>query len=179
MFERLCGDSPVFEGWSRVKSMDAQAFDEKEFFRAIAQSGARVLLIGRRAMIALGVPVMTADYDLWVHADDAASLNAAVADLGLVPNRRPEEARGFGRYVLENSEHVDVLVARSVGTVEGKRVAFEDLWARRRTVVVDAGIEIAVPQIDDLIQTKKFAARAKDVEDIRLLELLKDEEETP
>jgi hypothetical protein len=159
--------------------MDGHIFDEAEFFRALSQSGARVLLIGRRAMIALGVPVMTTDYDLWVHADDAASLNAAVADLGLVPNRRPEDARGFGRYVLENSEHVDVLVARSVGTIEGGRVAFEDLWARRRTVVMEAGVEIAVPEIDDLIETKKFAARAKDVEDIRLLELLKAEEESP
>ena len=41
-------------------------FDEVEFFRAIAASGARALLIGRRALVALGIPVLTADYDFWL-----------------------------------------------------------------------------------------------------------------
>ena len=50
--------------------MDAGEFDEALFFRAIFGSGARVLLIGRQALIALGLPVLTADYDLWAHIDD-------------------------------------------------------------------------------------------------------------
>jgi hypothetical protein len=33
-------------------------FDEAEFFRAIAASGTRALLIGRRALVALGIPVL-------------------------------------------------------------------------------------------------------------------------
>lgn len=37
----------------------------------------------------------------------------------LNPTRLPAEARARGRYVLENDEHVDVLVARSVPTVDG------------------------------------------------------------
>src|SRR5580704_10840356 len=105
--------------------MHADVFDEADFFRAIAQSGARVLLIGRRALIAHGLPVLTADYDLWVHIDDIARLNDAVAELDLVPTRTPEQARGFGRYVLENSVRVDVLVARSVSTKDGVRVPFD------------------------------------------------------
>ncbi len=47
-------------------------------FRAIADSGVRALLIGRRALVALGLPVMTSDYDLWMPADDAATLNSAL-----------------------------------------------------------------------------------------------------
>jgi hypothetical protein len=39
-------------------------FEEVEFFRAVAGSGARALLIGRRALVALGMPVLTADYDI-------------------------------------------------------------------------------------------------------------------
>jgi len=156
--------------------MDAHFFEEHELFAAIAASGARVLLIGRRAMIALGLPVLTNDYDLWVRVDDAAALNAALAPLGLTPNRSPEEARKHGRYVLENSEHVDVLTARAVGTVDGKRVLFDDLWARRRMIGLPSGVEIAIPSLDDLIDTKRFGARPKDAEDIRLLRLLKDEE---
>lgn len=44
--------------------MQGSEFDEAEFFRAIAQSGARALLIGRRALIALGIPVVPALDDL-------------------------------------------------------------------------------------------------------------------
>jgi hypothetical protein len=36
-------------------------FDEAAFSQAIARSGARALLIGRRALVALGLPVLTAD----------------------------------------------------------------------------------------------------------------------
>jgi len=95
------------------------------------------LLIGRQALIALialialGVPVSTQDYDLWIHIDDAVRFNAAVAPFGLSPNRTPDEARTKGRYVLENDEHVVVLVARSCSTVDGLAIAFDDLWERR------------------------------------------------
>jgi hypothetical protein len=151
-------------------------FDEAEFFRAIAGSGARALLIGRRALVALGIPVLTADYDFWVHIDDIATFNAAVESQGLVPTRAPDEARGRGRYVLENDERVDVLVARAVPTVDGVRVAFEEVWARRRGLEIAPGIAVAVPALDDLILTKRFGGRPKDLEDIRLLEALRKEE---
>ena len=88
--------------------MQGSEFDEAEFFRAIAASGARALLIGRRALVALGIPVLTADYDFWLHIDDIAAFNAAVEAQGLSPTRTPDEARGRGRYVLENDERVDV-----------------------------------------------------------------------
>jgi hypothetical protein len=151
-------------------------FDEAGFFRAIATSGARALLIGRRALVALGIPVLTADYDFWLHIEDIAAFNAAVEPQGLVPTRTPDEARGRGRYVLENDERVDVLVARAVPTVDGVRVSFEDVWSRRRDLEVAAGISVAVPALDDLILTKRFGGRPKDLEDIRLLEALRRED---
>ena len=111
--------------------MDAELFEEAAFYRAVAGCGGRVLLIGRRAVIAWGIPVITVDYDLWTLADDAALLNRSVESLDMVPSREPEEARKVGRYVLENGERVDVRVARSLPTVDGERVAFDDVWARR------------------------------------------------
>jgi hypothetical protein len=152
-------------------------FDEGEFFRAIAASGVRALLIGRRALVALGIPVLTADYDFWLHIDDIAAFNAAVEGQGLLPSRTPEEARGRGRYVLENDERVDVLVARTVPTVDGVRVAFDDVWTRRRALEVAPRATLAVPSLDDLILTKRFGGRPKDLEDIRLLETLRNETE--
>ena len=90
-------------------------FDELEFFRAIEQSGVRALLIGRRALVALGLPVLTADYDFWIHIDDIAAFNAAASPYGLVPTK-------------------------------------------------------------DVGEAKRFAARPKDLEDIRLLQILRDED---
>ena len=139
--------------------MQGSEFDEAEFFRAIAASGARALLIGRRALVALGIPVLTADYDFWIHIDDIAAFNAAVEPQGLLPTRTPDEARARGRYVLENDEQVDVLVARTVPTVDGLPgglramsgpVAVPSKWRPESA--------IAVPALDDLILTKRFDA---------------------
>ena len=153
--------------------MERTEFDEGEFFRRLGASGVRVLLIGRRALVAYGLPVLTADYDLWLHADDVQALNEALRPLGLLPDRSAEDARARGRYVLENDEHVDVMVARGASTKDGVRVHFDDVWARRRTLQYDEHTAIAVPCIDDLILTKRWAMRDRDVADIRLLEALK------
>jgi len=147
-------------------------FDERAFFQGIAQSGARALLIGRRALVAIGLPLLTADYDFWVHPDDVARFNAAVEPMGLVPNHTPDEVRRRGRYVLENDEHVDVVATRSIPTVDGVAVAFDDLWSRRQTLRLDPDTPITIPSLADLILTKRFAARPKDMEDVRLLQTL-------
>ena len=60
-------------------------FDEVAFFGAIHESGARALLIGRRALVLLGLPVLTADYDFWIAIDDIALFNAAAARSHLHP----------------------------------------------------------------------------------------------
>lgn len=152
--------------------MKGSEFEEVAFFRALGRSGVKALLIGRRALVLLGLPVLTADYDFWLATDDIERFNMLAAPFGLVPTRSPDEARAHGRYVLENDERVDVLVARSISTVEGEPVRFEDLWARRQAVPL-ADVVVHVPDIDDLIRTKRFAARPRDAEDIRLLEALK------
>ena len=157
--------------------MRSTEFDELAFFEAIHHSGARALLIGRRALVLLGLPVLTADYDFWIAIDDIAAFNQAAAPLELTPTHGPDEARSRGRYALENDEHVDVLVARAVPTTDGTNVRFDDLWSRRNAVILAPGVEIQLPSIDDLILTKRFAARPKDLEDIRLLTILKTESE--
>jgi hypothetical protein len=158
--------------------MRGSEFDEIEFFRFIALSEARALLIGRQALIALGIPVLTRDYDYWLHIDDIAAFNDAVSSLGLFPNRSAEEARAAGRYVLENDERVDVLVARSIPAVGGPRVVFEDVWPRRQALEVSPGVAVQLPCVEDLILTKRFGARPKDAEDIRLLQELLRKERT-
>jgi hypothetical protein len=104
----------------------------------------------------------TADYDFWLHIDDIATFNAAIEPMGLRPTHTPEEARARGRYVAENDERVDVLIARSVPTVDGVRVAFDDLWPRRRSLEVADDVVVAVPALPDLILTKRFGGRPKE-----------------
>jgi hypothetical protein len=156
--------------------VEGSLFEEGAFFRAIAGSGVRALLIGRRALIALGIPVLTADYDFWLHIDDIRAFNAAIEPMGLFPTHTPEEARVRGRYVAENDERVDVLVARSIPTVDGVKVVFDEIWPRRRGLEVAPGVVVPVPATADLILTKLFGGRPKDFEDIRLLEALRGEE---
>lgn len=152
-------------------------FDEEELFRVIHDSDARALLIGRRAMIALGLPVLTADYDLWLHIDDIEVLNGALRDLDFFPNHSPDEARTRGRYVLENSEHIDVLVARRVSTKEDPtdHVSFDDVWSRRQTLEYASDVMLALPTVTDLIRTKRFGMRRRDIIDIGMLQALLEE----
>ncbi len=147
--------------------------DEEELYRALARADVRAVLIGRQALVALGLPVLTNDYDFWIHIDDIEKFNAALEPLDFFPNRTADEARARGRYVLENSLKIDVLVARQVPTVDGVRVAFDEVWERRQLLLIVAGLEVALPGLDDLIATKRFAARPKDAEDIRMLEVLR------
>lgn len=142
-------------------------------FRAIAASGARVLLIGRRALVALGIPVLTVDYDFWLHIDDIVVLNTALQPFELLPNRSPEEARKVGRYVLENDERVDVLVARQASTRDGIALRFEDAWLRRKAIPYVSDLPIVLPCLDDLVLTKRWSMRPKDLDDIELLEKLR------
>jgi hypothetical protein len=157
--------------------VEPSAFDEAAFFRSIQTSGAKALLIGRRTLVLLGLPVLTADYDFWIDIDDIAMFNAACEPFDLVPTRPPDEARRTGRYTLENDERVDVLVARSLHTADGRLIEFGALWHRRQSIALGTGASVDIPSLDDLILTKHIAPRPKDLEDIRLLEALRAEEQ--
>jgi hypothetical protein len=78
---------------------------------------------------------------------------------------------------LRSGPHVDVLVARVVPTRDGRPVEFDALWERRRAVVLAPDVAVQMPTIADLILTKRIAERPKDLEDIRLLEILQHEDE--
>jgi hypothetical protein len=119
----------------------------------------------------LGIPVMTADYDFWIHIDDIERFNEQSLPFELIPDRTPEEARRSGRYRLQNDELIDALVARSVPGPDGPLV-FDDVWLRRNTLRGDEG-GVSVPSLEDLIASKRIGSRPKDAEDLRLLEELR------
>jgi hypothetical protein len=145
--------------------------DDEDVLRAIATAPVRVLLIGRRALVMLGAPVLTSDYDIWIPIDDIETLNAAFSEIGLHANKTPAEARSTGRYVFENDLRVDVLVARSATAPDGLNLSFDDAWRRRDSVDIGDGTLVSLPCIDDLITTKRWGGRAKDMIDIQWLEV--------
>jgi len=153
--------------------VQADDFDDAGFFRALAKAGVRYLLLGRRALVALGAPVLTSDYDLWIELDDTEKLNAIARTFDLEPTCDPAEARARGRYVLEGPERVDVMVARAKSTADGVVLTFSDAYGRR-TILSPDGIALAIPCIDDLITTKRWALRPKDVLDINFLDSLRE-----
>jgi hypothetical protein len=154
------------------RPVDGGGLDDEAFFRTLQASGARALLIGRRALIALGAPVMTADYDLWVHRDDIEKLNAAFELAAHAANRSPEQARLRGRYVIENGERIDVMVARAATAPGGESLTFGEAWARRVPLQVAPGVAVFLPCVDDLIVTKRWGGRPRDLADIEWLKLL-------
>ena len=126
--------------------MDASDLPEIDLFRAVRNSGARSLLIGRRALVALGLPVSTFDYDFWLHFDDVERFNSALEAYDHFPKHAPAEARARGRYVIENGEHIDVLISRSRTSIDGQVLSFDDAWARRQTLPF-ADTELLVPSL--------------------------------
>lgn len=148
-------------------------FYDEDFFKTVTASGARALLIGRRALVALGAPVMTADYDVWLHIDDIELLNDAFARLDHFPNYPPDIARQRGRYVLENGQHIDVMVARAKSATDAAGLTFDDAWAARQTLVIEGALTAHLPSIEHLIVTKRWASRPRDLVDIEWLTLFK------
>jgi hypothetical protein len=152
--------------------VQGEEFDEAAFFCGLAIAKVRYLLIGRRALVALGAPVMTSDYDLWIDFDDVEKLNAVAQEFELEPSHLPLDARQRGRYVLEGSEHVDVMLARAQSSKDGRTLRFEEAYARRVSLPA-YGATVDLPCVDDLIATKRWALRPKDVLDINFLEALR------
>lgn len=158
----------------RIGGVESDLITEAELFGAVERSGARALLIGRQALIMLGLPVLTRDFDYWIAGDDIEAFNEELATLGLAANHPPEDARKRGRYVMENGERVDVMVVAEAVTIDGERLRFVDLWSRRELLDVE-GVQVAIPMLTDLMATKRLGGRPKDAEDLRMLRVLQSE----
>ena len=151
--------------------MQNEIFDETAIFACMRASGARFLLIGRKALVAYGAPVMTADYDVWLHIDDIEAFNYALFPMDFASNWDSATAHARGRYVLEGGDRIDVLVARACSTPAGVALGFDEAFARSVSLGEGEGA-VQLPCIADLITTKEWASRPKDIVDIAYLRAL-------
>ncbi len=131
----------------------------------------RYLIIGRRAVILYGGPVLTGDNDIWIHTSDrrkALSFLAEKFDFDLshpVDTKRPI-VTGFS-----GMKKYDLFFHRSARNIENERIEFDECY-RNSVLVQDPSksIHFRVPSIDDLIRLKKIRKpNVRDAQDIEYL----------
>jgi hypothetical protein len=78
---------------------------------------------------------------------------------------------------MEAGDFDEIEFFRAIAISGVRALASEVLWSTRRSLKLTPDVAITIPDIAGLILTKRIAARPKDLEDIRLLEVLRREEE--
>ena len=147
---------------------------EVSFFkliRELSRAKVRYLIIGRRAVILYGGPVLTADTDLWIHPEDKRRVLSLLLDrLGLEISHPPDTKKpiisGFS-----GSRKFDLFFQRSVKNIENEKIEFEDCY--KNSILKEdprEDISFRIPSIDDLIRLKKIRKpNVKDEQDIEYL----------
>jgi hypothetical protein len=147
---------------------------EVKFFDLIREFNRRkirCLIIGRRAVILYGGPVLTADHDLWIHPEDKKkTLFLLSEELGFELSHPPDTRRpivtGFS-----GMKKYDLFFQRSIRNLENETIDFEECY--KNSIIKEdptEDISFRIPSIDDLIRLKKIRKpNIKDEQDIEYL----------
>ena len=142
-----------------------------DLLREFERRSIRYLIIGRRALVLYGAPVLTADHDLWIHpGDKQKTLSFLSEELGFELSHPPET-----RYPVVTGfsglKKYDLFFQRSVRNLERETIDFEECY--KNSVVKDdpeEDLRFRIPSIDDLIRLKKIRKpNVKDQQDIEYL----------
>jgi hypothetical protein len=142
-----------------------------KLIRELNREKVRYLVIGRRAVILYGAPVLTGDTDLWIHSEDKRGALSLVEDkFGLELSDSPETKKpivsGFS-----GMRKFDFFFHKSIKTFEDRVINFEDCY-KNSILKKDLGedVHFRIPSIDDLIHLKKVRKpNIKDEQDIEYL----------
>lgn len=142
--------------------------DYKEFVEFLNARRVEYLLVGAYALARYGVVRNTGDIDFWINQtpENIARLLLVLADFGL----------GSLGYSPSDLLEPDTVIQLGVSpiridlltSIEG--VEFNDCYSARHTSVLD-GITLSIISLPDLRKNKASTGRAKDAEDLRLLNL--------
>ncbi len=147
---------------------------EVSLFRLIRELNRRkirYLIIGRRAVILYGGPVLTADTDLWIHPEDKKTVLSLLTDkLGLEISHPPDTKRpivsGFS-----GLKKFDLFFQRGIKNIEDEMIEFVACY-KNSILKKDPkeNISFRIPSIDDLIRLKRIRKpNVKDEQDIEYL----------
>lgn len=139
----------------------------QDVFKSFQCHEVRYVVIGGVASVLYGVPRVTFDLDILIEPTiaNAERLLAALTDAGFgtAALTNPTDIIAHEITVFNDRVRIDVQT-RTPG------VSFQDAWDRRQTVTYQ-GQDFFVVAKEDLIASQHAAGRDVDLEDIRLLEL--------
>jgi hypothetical protein len=146
----------------------------QDVFRSFQKNNVKYVVIGGIASTLHGVPRATFDLDILIEAtaDNAKRLLDALLDsgLGTASLTTSDEILAHEITIFKDRVRVDVQTSTP-------GVSFQDAWQRRQ-IMNYHGQQFYVLSKNDLISSKRAAGRAVDLEDVRLLELSDDKEDT-
>jgi hypothetical protein len=142
-----------------------------KLLRELNRQRIRYLIIGRRAVILYGGPVLTADHDIWLHPEDKKKALLLLSEkldfeLSHPPDTKRPIVTGFS-----GTKKYDLFFQKSVRNIEGETVEFEESY--KKSILKEdpeEKISFRIPSIDDLIRLKKIRKiNIKDQQDIEYL----------
>jgi hypothetical protein len=139
----------------------------KDIFKSFQQYEVKYVVIGGIAAILHGIPRTTFDLDILIEAspENAQRLLDALLQAGLGTALLTDAETLLAREITIFKDRVRIDVQTST-----PGLTFQTAWERKETMTYQ-GQDFFVVSLVDLLASKRAAGRAKDLEDIRLLEL--------
>jgi hypothetical protein len=141
-----------------------------DVIRAFNRDGIRHLIIGRRAVILYGGPVLTGDNDLWIHRADREKALSLLKNLDFELSHPVDTKRPIVT-AFSGMKKYDLFFHKGIRNLEDEAIEFEECYTNS-TLIEDPFKDIffRVPSIDDLIRLKKIRQpNVKDEQDIEYL----------
>jgi hypothetical protein len=130
----------------------------------------RHVIIGRRAVILYGGPVLTGDNDIWIHTADREKALSLLKRLDFELSHPVETKRPIVT-AFSGMKKYDLFFHKGIKNLEDEPIEFEECH-RNSTLIEDPSKDILfrVPSIDDLIRLKKIREpNVRDEQDIEYL----------
>ncbi|MBW2114637.1 MAG: hypothetical protein JRH04_07235 [Deltaproteobacteria bacterium] len=146
---------------------------ELDFFDIVKdfnRMGIRYLIIGRRAVVLYGAPVLTADYNFWIDTNEKAKVLAYFVNKGCSLSNSEDSMKPIIQ-VYAGPMKIDLFFHKAITNLEGDLVEFAQCY-KNATIKEDPKQDVffRIPSIDDLIKTKK--TRQENVKDLQDIEYL-------
>lgn len=142
-----------------------------KLFECLNRNKVEYLLIGGMLSIVYGVPRMTKDIDLFVKAEpqNAERLLSALKELGMGSAYLTDAKSICATEITIFKDFFRLDVLTSV-----KGLTFDDSWQHRAYLTLDQ-IPIHCVTLDDLIKSKKATGRPRDLDDLKILEMAREQ----
>ena len=143
--------------------------DFRDFLECLTKRKVKYLIIGGYAVGAYGYARATNDLDIFIDIsdDNVKKLKQACIDFGIPENQISNELFTSDRIIKIGDEPFKIELIKQLS-----RFSFSEVYAHKTTKEID-GLEVVLLSIEDLILSKKAAARPMDLADLEVLEKIR------